>query len=160
MAENDVNQQQTEPTEEQAHAETDWKAEARKWEQRAKANRAEADSFKAKAEKWDAHELEDMTEAEKATKRAEQAEAQLAQLLAERQHATDASEVAKESGVPVELLQFMGTREDMEAFAEKYTDAAKVPAAASAPQSRIVRPDGAKPTNAEIFAQSVGHLFR
>lgn len=151
----------TETTEEapQGASETDWKAEARKWESRAKANRQEADSLREKAAKWDEHELADMTEAEKATKRAEEAEGKLAALLAERQHAADAAEVSKASGVPADLLEYCNDREAMEKFAEQYGASTHVPAAASAPSTRIVRGDE-KPANRSVFAAEFSKLLR
>lgn len=130
-------------------------AQSRKWEERAKAN-------KDKADKWDAYEQEGMTEAEKATKRAEEAEAELATLKAERQHAADAAEVARETGVPVEYLTFCSSREAMQQMAEKWQAEhgdPQTPAAASAPSTRYIRPDGAKPSNRDLFAAEFESLF-
>ena len=90
---------------------TDWKAEARKWEARAKKS--------AQAElELEALKQSQMTEQEKATKRAEEAEKQLAELKAETQRLADAREIAERDGIPVNLLEFCADREAMEAFAK------------------------------------------
>ena len=99
MAENEVTEVEV-PAQEPEQQETDWKAEARKWEQRAKdANRRVKDlePFEAKVS-----ELEEasMSELEKAQERAERAERALAEASATAVRA----EVAAEKGVPVALL--------------------------------------------------------
>jgi hypothetical protein len=71
--------------------ETDWKAEARKWEQRAKENAA----LKAKAEKWDELEESQKTEIQKATDRAAAAEAKATEQAAKLARL----EVAQEHGI-------------------------------------------------------------
>lgn len=93
---------------------TDWKAEARKWEQRAKdANSRvkELEPFQAKATELEEASKSDL---EKALARAEKAEKALgeAQALALRM------EVAAEKGVPVELLHG-ADREALEASADQ-----------------------------------------
>lgn len=99
MAENEVAEVEV-PAQEPEQQETDWKAEARKWEQRAKdANRRVKDlePFEAKVS-----ELEEASksELEKAQERAERAERALAEASATAVRA----EVAAEKGVPVALL--------------------------------------------------------
>lgn len=90
-----------EPTEKESEGqETDWKAAARKWEQRAKDSHKrvqELEPFEAKA-----RELEEASksELEKAQERAERAERALAEASASAVRA----EVAAEKGVPVALL--------------------------------------------------------
>lgn len=163
MSENaqQVEQQEPHGTEQPAPVdfETKYKealAQSRKWEERAKAN-------KDKADKWDAYEQEGMSEAEKATKRAEQAEAELASLKAEKQHATDAAEVARETGVPVEYLTFCSSKEAMQQMAEKWQaehGEPQTPAAAAAPSTRFIRPDGGKPANRDVFAAEFKKLLR
>ena len=162
MADENVTTQESTEQEPQGTEQVDWEAkykeavaQSRKWEERAKAN-------KDKADKWDAYEQEGMTEAEKATKRAEEAEAELATLKAERQHAADAAEVARETGVPVEYLTFCSSREAMQQMAEKWQAEhgdPQTPAAASAPSTRYIRPDGAKPSNRDLFAAEFESLF-
>lgn len=162
MDEQTAQQQPTEEphgTEEAIDFEAKYKeavAQSRKWEERAKAN-------KDKADKWDAYEQEGMSETEKAKRRADEAEAQLAQLLAEKQHAEDAAEIARDTGAPVEYLTCCSSREAMEQLAEKWRaehGGGATPAAASVPSTRYIRPEGAKPSNSDVFAAEFGHLFR
>lgn len=75
----------------EAARETDWKAEARKWEERANANRAKADEMAAQA-------------AADAVARAEKAEAELAEANARAAHAEAVAKVSEETGVPAHLL--------------------------------------------------------
>lgn len=151
MAENDVTTEQ-EPTQEPQGAEVDWEAkykeaieQSRKWEGRAKAN-------KDKADRWDAQQQEGMTEVEKLTKRAEEAEAKLAAYEADAQRRTDAAEVSEKTGVPASLLLHCADRADMEAFAKEYASENKVPAAPKAPESRVQREGGARPSTRDKFA--------
>lgn len=129
-------------------AQTDWKAEARKWERYAKENAS-------KAKELDDLKAAQLTEQERLVKRAEEAEAKLAEANAAIQHARDVNDVAAESGVPASLLEFCSDRAAMESFAEQF-NAAQAPqpvhAAAAAPASRIAREGGAKRTNADAFA--------
>ena len=127
-------------------SETDWKAEARKWEKFAKEN-------KAAKEELDALKAAQMTEQEKLVKRAEDAERQLAAANAAIQHSKDVAEVAAESGVPASLLEFCADRDAMEMFAEQFNGSQQpVHAAATAPASRIARDVDTKRTNADVFA--------
>ena len=119
--------------------------QSRKWEERAKSN-------KEKADKWDAYEQEGLSEAEKASKRAEKAEAELERLKAAEQRRTDAAEVSEKTGVPVKLLMHCADRADMEAFAKEYAGETKVPAAPSAPESRVIRGGEAAMSNRDRFA--------
>lgn len=83
-----------EPTKEPAKVdETDWKAEARKWEQRAKEN-TEA------RKRLDEIEEQSKTELQKATERAEQAERRAAEV----ELSATRYKVAAEKGVPANLL--------------------------------------------------------
>lgn len=124
------------------------KAESRKWEARAKENKAAADELAAlKAEQ--------MTESEKLQARAEAAESELAQLKAESERTQAAAEIAAKEGVPLDLLLFCTDREHMEHFAETYKAAnAAPPAAPKAMASRINRgvPE-AQQDNREVFAE-------
>ena len=132
--------------------EVDWEAkyneavkQGRKWEDRAKAN-------KEKADKWDAYEAEGLSEAEKLAKRAEKAEAELKALRAEAKRQEDAAAVAKETGVPLTLLLHCADRADMEAFATEYQGENHVPAAPSAPASRVIRGGEQKLSTRDKFA--------
>ena len=140
-------------TEEPHGAEVDWKAESRKWEQRAKANKAAADELEQlKASQ--------MSDTEKLVKRAEDAEALVKQYQAKEQHGADAAEVAADTGVPVSLLMHCGSREDMEQFAKEYAKETHVSSAPPAPNSRIVRNSDNKPSNRDAFAALVGDNWR
>lgn len=132
--------------------ETDWKAEARKWEARAKKS--------ANAElELEALKQEQMTEQEKARARAEKAESELAAIKAEAQRMADVREVSAASGVPASLLEYCSDREAMEGFVKDYQAAQPViHAAAAAPQSRIVSDEPR--TKGEIFADAVGGIIR
>lgn len=157
MAENDATTQ--EPTQEPQGSGVDWEArykevveQSRKWEARSKAN-------KDKADKWDAYQQEGLTEAEKLVQRAEAAEAKLAAYEADAQRRADASEVSERTGVPTSLLLHCADRADMEAFAKEYASETKVPAAPKAPESRVHRGDGAKPSTADQFAEMAERFF-
>jgi hypothetical protein len=86
--------------------ETDWKAEARKWEERAKANKTAA---------------EKLAEIEEASKTAEQKAAERLQSAEKRavelEQKADRAEVAAEKGVPIGLISG-STRAEMEASAD------------------------------------------
>lgn len=149
----EVEQVEAEPQGE-AKPETDWKAEARKWEQRAKKSQAAELELEALKQAQ-------MTEQEKANARAEKAESELAALKAENQRLADAKDIAAASGVPVRLLEYCADREAMEAFAKEYI--AERPAthsAASASGSRIVRnQDVNPPSKGDVFANAVAGLL-
>jgi hypothetical protein len=90
--------------------ETDWKAEARKWEDRAKEN-------KTAAEKLAAFEESQKTEAQKLADRATAAEIERDALKAEKQVAGWKADVSKETGVPAAALAG-STLEEIQAHAE------------------------------------------
>lgn len=99
------------PEVEPARAETDWKAEARKWEERAKANRAavkERDTLAEALKSKDA-DLEDLRGKVSAFEHAREVEAWKTQ-------------VATDSDVPAHLLRGE-TLEDLQAHAEALKDA-------------------------------------
>lgn len=89
--------------------ETDWKAEARKWEERAKAN-------KSAAEKLAEIEEASKTETQKALERAERAEKALAAREATEALASIRADVAQATGVPATALRGT-TKEELEAHA-------------------------------------------
>lgn len=135
----------------QGAPETDWKAEARKWEKYAKENaaaRKELDALKAAQ----------MTEQEKLVKRAEEAERQLAEATAAIQHSKDVAEVSAAHGIPASLLEFCADRDAMERFAEQFSGAVKAPSAPTAPQTRLVTGGDAKASNGEVFADMLEKL--
>ncbi|MBN0039380.1 hypothetical protein JN535_04220 [Cellulosimicrobium cellulans] len=91
--------------------EPDWKAEARKWEDRAKANKAAAEELeRIKAEK--------MTDEQKAAKALADAQAELAQYKTREQVATWSAEIVQGSSVPASALRG-STREELEAHFEE-----------------------------------------
>ncbi|MCI6574387.1 MAG: hypothetical protein MSC53_04360 [Arcanobacterium sp.] len=107
-----------------ADAETDWKAEARKWEDRAKANRDEANALKAQL----AEASDSRTDLEKALARIGKLEAKNSEL----EHSALVSEVAQAKGVKPSLLHG-ATRAELEANADDLlawqSEQAKKPAA-------------------------------
>ena len=150
MAEENV-QEVEQKTEPQGEAKTDWKAEARKWEARAKKSQNAEQELEALKQSQ-------MTEQEKLKAKAEKAEAELAELKAEQQRIADAYEISQRDGVPQNLLAFCKDREAMEAFAKAYkAEQPVIHSAASAVSSRIV--GDPKPSNGEIFAKAVQGLL-
>lgn len=90
--------------------EVDWKAEARKWEARAKEN-------KSKADKLDELEEASKTALEKATERAQKAESKVKAYEEEKQRKAWLEEVAAETGLPQSVLRG-STKEEIEAHAQ------------------------------------------
>ena len=133
--------------------ETDWKAEARKWERYAKkAQAAEAELEKLKQSQ--------MTEQEREKARADAAEAELAALKAENERREAAKRIAEESDVPIDLLLFCSDEESMSEFAKTYGKTAHVSAAPSAlGGSRIIRSDKEKRSNGDVFADVAEQFF-
>lgn len=96
---------------------TDWKAEARKWEDRAKANKKALDAANAELEKGKASKAEvgdsKSGDAEDYEARARKAEARVKELEAEQRRSQTVMAVAKETGVsPDLLLRMSGTSEE------------------------------------------------
>ena len=129
--------------------ETDWKAEARKWEQRAKKSQAaEIELEKLKAAQ--------MTEQEKAIARAEAAENELNALKAEKAKNDAARRLSNETGVPFEMLMFCTDEDAMVEFAKTYAKDSHISSAPKANNgSRIIRGNEQKPTTREQFAQAL-----
>lgn len=103
-------QMQEVQTEKPTSHEVDWKAEARKWEARAKEN-------KSKADKLDEIEEASKTALEKAQERAQKAENEVKAYKQEAQRKQWLEEVSSETGLPVSVLRG-NTREEIEAHAE------------------------------------------
>lgn len=95
----DENERHDEPTggETEGDGAIDWKAEARKWESRSKAN-AE------KARAYDELQEQSKTELQKATDRAARAEAELKGLKHRAELDAARSKVSSETGVPADLI--------------------------------------------------------
>lgn len=94
-------------------AETDWKAEARKWEARAKANSAANDELEALR-------TQSAADVAAAVKRAEEAEAKAAQLEAAAARDRAVNAIAAETGVSAAILGRMSgdTEEEIRANAQ------------------------------------------
>jgi hypothetical protein len=88
----EVEQPQAEEPKEQAEPATDWKANSRKWEDRAKSNKEQLDAALKEIEELKA------SQATNTTEQLEQANAKIAELQLK-------IKVSTETGVPVELLQ-------------------------------------------------------
>lgn len=110
--------------------ETDWKAEARKWEARAKEN------TKA-AEKLAEIEEANKTELQKALDRAEAAESKVAGYETREQIAAWKTEVAEATGVPAAALAG-STKEELEAHAKTLKPLITTQAAAQRPQPLVI----------------------
>lgn len=95
-----VEQEQVETPPAQGDA-TDWEAEAKKWEKRAKANKSAVDKLR---------EIEEASKSE--AERLAEAQRELAEIRAEKERL----EVASAKGVPPELLA--GPGDDLEAYAD------------------------------------------
>ncbi len=100
-----------EPAQDTSVTETDWKAEARKWEGRAKENKSAAEELTKLKEA-------EKTELEKERDAREKAEGELNQLRHERDLSKWASEVSSETGVPASVLRG-DTLEELQAHAEQ-----------------------------------------
>lgn len=138
-----------------AQAETDWKAEARKWEKRAK----EAQGLREAAEKWSEYEASLKPEHERLAEQlaAAKSEAESARVTLTRY------EVASEKGIPADAIKLLNgsTREELE-------DAADALLALIANQSKPKSPkpdlNQGKPTsggltNAEKFAAALDDIL-
>ena len=88
----EVEQPQAEELKEQAEPTTDWKANSRKWEDRAKSNKEQLDATLKELEELKA------SQAANTTEQLEQANAKIAELQLK-------IKISKDTGVPVELLQ-------------------------------------------------------
>ena len=143
--------EQTEPQGEEGKR-TDWKAEARKWENLAKKGKA-AEEELAKLKEAQ------MTEQEKANARADKAEAELAAMKAENERMLSAREWSSKESVPLELLEFCKA-DDMEAFCKAYK-AAQLNVRSVAPSAfpRIVK-DGGKADPKDAFIAFAQEAFK
>lgn len=103
----------SEVAEPQGNAETDWKAQARKWEARAK----EAQADRELAAKWREYESSQKSEHEKLAEELAKANA----IANEATSKLTRYEVAAEKGIPAEAIDLLtgNTKEDLEAAAEK-----------------------------------------
>lgn len=125
----------------QGTSETDWKREARKWEQRAK----EAQAFKDAADKWREYEQNQKSDQEKLAERLATAEA----LASEASTKLTRYEVASQKGIPAEALDLLhgSTREELEVAADKLLS---LIADQSKPKSPIPDANQGKPAPANV----------
>jgi hypothetical protein len=123
--------------------ETDWKAEARKWETRAKENSTAASRL---AEIEEASK----TEAQKLADRAAAAEARVAQFESEKQQREWVQQVADATGVPASVLRG-STLEDIQAHAESLKSL--VSQEPSAPRGPHVPSEGTKAGDGRELSQ-------
>lgn len=143
-------QQKTDPP-----AETDWKAEARKWEQRAKEHKKALDDAAPKVAQFDA-----LTEASKSElERVQQQATEFQTQATEAERRALIAEVALEKGLPAALARRLqgSTRDELEADATELL--AQFPQQSSEPRSPRVDPSqgsssrgGGAKTPAEEFA--------
>lgn len=105
-------------SEQPAPKETDWQAEAKKWEARSKTNFERAKANEAAAQRLAEIEESSKTELQKWQERAEKAEAAAARFESERQITAWKSSVSAETGVPADVLSG-STLEELQAHAEK-----------------------------------------
>lgn len=154
MADETIQEEQAEQPQGGEVKETDWKAEARKWESRAK--KSEAAAIELEAIK-----MAQMTEQEKATARAEKAEAELAAIKAENARMEKAQQIAAQMDVPISLLGFVKDEDMLVDFAKAYKESiSPIHAAASANHSRIISSAEGKPTNAQLFADVAAQMLK
>ena len=142
-------QAQEPTTQEEPHG-IDWKAEARKWEQRAKENKGAADELAKLKEA-------SMTEQQKAEARAQAAEAKVEQLTAEKEHAEAVLSISAQTGVPPEFLEYCSDADQMAKFCDAWTKfhaatAQVVHVGAKAPERLLIKDGATKPTSGELFA--------
>lgn len=95
----------------------DWKAMSRKWEDRAKSNKEEADQLREKAAKWDEAQEAGKSELQRLQEQLEAAVAERDALAREKETAQWAKEVADEKHLPASVLRG-STKEEMLAHAD------------------------------------------
>ena len=133
--------QEQQPTE----SETDWKAEARKWEQRAKENKKALDEASPKAAQFDALEQASKSELQRIQEQAEQYRTQLETV--QREALVNA--VALDKGLSPALARRLqgSTREELEADAADLL--AQFPQQSNEPRApRVDRSQGSSATGA------------
>ena len=154
---NVVEGQPTEETTDEAADDNEayWKTQARKWEKLAKQSKA--------AER----ELEEIKDGEggelaEARARAMEAERELEEYRAKVEKSQAARALASQYGVPVELLEFCKTADELEAMAQTYKEKApRIHAAAPVwPRQQIVGLGEPKPSPQTIFADWAAERFR
>lgn len=110
---------------------TDWKAEARKWEKYAKANKTKADAWDKAQKEAKAQE----TTLETMQKQLEELQAQAQQARADAKHQSLLSSVSDATGIPASLIKG-DTEEEMTASAKAITEFAKSKGSTGFPQDK------------------------
>lgn len=140
---------------------TDWKAEARKWEQRAKENSAAADELQKLKESQ-------MSELEKAQAKAQQFEAENNMLKAQKALAEYIETAASEHDVPLQFLRVLGDQQAVDDFVEAWDEWQKeqdddkaqtlqpIHSAPKAQQQRLISSQGKGTAKRDLFAQFFG----
>lgn len=151
MADDNTPQGVQEPEAPEVPQETDWKAEARKWESRAKENLNAAKANETAAKRLAEIEEAQKSEAEKASERVAAAEKRAAELELRSIRA----EVAAAKGVPANLLSG-STQEELEAAAD-----ALIAFRGEAPKGPVVPGQGKTPDRAGAVspAQAFGDFL-
>ncbi len=108
-------------------AETDWKAEARKWEQRAKDNKRDLDAVQKALDGYEAKKRDDEEREKTAAEALENAKAEIKRLQAEAERDRLAREVAKAQGVDPDVLVLMrgDSKDEIEANAKLLAQSSK-----------------------------------
>lgn len=117
-----------ETKEPQGTEETDWKSQARKWEQRAKDNKKDLDKLQELLDGYESKQKDEEAKEKTASEALEAAKAEIKRLKAEAERDQLAREVAKASGVDAEVLVRMrgDTREEIEENAKLLASSSKV----------------------------------
>lgn len=139
--------------------EVDWKAESRKWENRAQKNAEAAAELEALKPELEALKQAQVADQEKANARAEKAEAELEALRQETARTASAKKVAEETGVPRELLEYCADEEAMLAFSTKFQELRPETHAVSRDVSSRILKDKAKAATRDQFAAFAEKAF-
>jgi len=157
MSENTETTEQAEATEvvqdePQGKPEIDWKAEARKWEQRAKADHEAANS-------WREFELSQKTEYDKLADELNRYKSEASEASAKLMKL----EVAAQKGVPTEALDLLpgSSREELEAAADKLLSLIAEQSKPNAPKPDLNqgKPATAGSSPADQFAAALSNLI-
>ncbi len=135
-----------------------WKAQSRKHERNAKANKARAEANEAAAAELKKLKEADLSEAEKAARHASELQAQVDAYKAEKELAGWVKEVSKATGVPEAALHG-STLEEVEACAEALKEF--FPKKGAAPVVKTGKPstDDSEKTAREEFSEIVDQLI-
>ena len=135
-------------------SETDWKAEARKWESRAKAAKVDSED----ANRWREYEKSLKPEQERIAEELAQAKAEAIQSSTKLMK----YEIASQKGIPSDAIDLLNgnTREDLESSADKLlsliANQSKTITKADVNQGK---PDGGGTTTANQFANALSELL-